>query len=38
MPGLFFGGVMHAVFLLREGHGDQLASDIASFIIEKPLS
>jgi hypothetical protein len=34
----FFGGAMHAVFLLREGHGDQLASDIASFIMEEPLS
>ena len=34
----FFGGALHAVFLLHKGHGDQLASDIASFIMEEPRS
>jgi hypothetical protein len=38
MRSCFFGGAMHAIFLLREGHGDELASDIASFIMEEPLS
>jgi hypothetical protein len=28
---------MHAVSLLRDGHGNQLASDIANFIMEEPL-
>jgi hypothetical protein len=37
MRSCFFGGAMPAVSLLREGHGDQLASDIASFIMEEPL-
>jgi hypothetical protein len=27
---------MHAVLLLQKGHGDQLASDIAGFIMEEP--
>lgn len=26
---------MHAVFLLQKGHGDQLASDIAGFIMDE---
>jgi len=34
----FFGGALHAVSLLHKGHGDQLASDIASFIMEEPRS
>ena len=34
----FFGGALHAVFLLHKGHGDQLASDIASFIMDEPRS
>jgi hypothetical protein len=38
MRNCFFGGAMHAVFLLRKGHGDQLASDIAGFIMEEPQS
>jgi hypothetical protein len=36
MRNCFFGGAMHAVFLLQKGHGDQLASDIAGFIVEQP--
>jgi hypothetical protein len=36
MRSCFFGGAMHAVFLLHRGHGDRLASDIASFIMEEP--
>ena len=38
MRNCFFGGAMHAVFLLQKGHGDQLASDIAGFIVEGPQS
>ena len=38
MRNCFFGGAMHAVFLLQKGHGDQLASDIAGFIVEGPPS
>jgi hypothetical protein len=38
MRNCFFGGAMHAVFLLQKGHGDQLASDIAGFIREEPQS
>lgn len=38
MRNCFFGGAMHAVFLMQKGHGDQLASDIASFIKEDPQS
>ena len=34
----FFGGAMHAVLLLQNGHGDQLASDIADFILKEPQS
>jgi hypothetical protein len=30
----FFGGAVHAVLLLQNGHGDQLTSDIASFLME----
>jgi hypothetical protein len=37
MRNCFFGGAMHAVFLLQKGHGDQLASDIAGFIMDEPL-
>ena len=36
MRNCFFGGAMHAVFLLQTGHGDQLASDIAGFVREEP--
>ena len=32
----FFGGATHAVFLLGNGHGDQLAADIAGFLREEP--
>ena len=32
----FFGGAMYAVHLLQDGHGDQLVSDIAGFIMEEP--
>lgn len=32
MRNCFFGGAMHAVLLLRNGHGDQLAADITGFI------
>ena len=38
MLNCFFGGAMHAVLLLQKGHGDQLASDIAGFIMEDPQS
>ena len=34
MRNCFFGGAMHAVLLVQKGHGDQLASDIAGFIME----
>jgi len=34
----FFVGALHAVFLLHKGYGDQLASDIASFIMDEPRS
>jgi hypothetical protein len=37
MRNCFFGGAMHAVLLLQRGHGDQLTSDIAGFIMEEPL-
>jgi len=36
MCNCFFGGAMHAVLLLQNGHGDQLASDIAGFIMKAP--
>jgi len=36
MRNCFFGGAMHAIFLLQKGHGDELASDIAGFIKEEP--
>jgi hypothetical protein len=36
MRNCFFGGAMHAVLLLQSGHGDQLASDIAGFIMKEP--
>ena len=38
MRNCFFGGAMYAVHLLQNGHGDQLASDIAGFITEQPRS
>jgi hypothetical protein len=38
MRNCFFGGAMHAVFLLQKGHGDQLAADIAGFAKEEPQS
>jgi hypothetical protein len=38
MRNCFFGGAMHAVLLLQKGHGDQLTSDIAGFIMEEPQS
>ena len=38
MCNCFFGGAMHAVLLLQNGHGDQLASDIAGFIMDEPQS
>jgi hypothetical protein len=34
----FFGGAMHAVFLLQKGYGNQLASDISGFIFEQSQS
>jgi hypothetical protein len=36
MRNCFFGGAMYAVHLLQNGHGDQLASDIANFIMKEP--
>jgi hypothetical protein len=36
MRNCFFGGAIHAVFLLQKGNGDQLASDIAGFFREEP--
>jgi hypothetical protein len=36
MRNCFFGGAMHAVFLLQKGHGDRLAADIAGFAKEEP--
>ena len=36
MRNCFFGGAMYAVHLLQNGHGDQLVSDIAGFIMEEP--
>lgn len=38
MRNCFFGGAMYAVHLLQNGHGDQLASDIAGFITKQPRS
>ena len=38
MRNCFFGGAMHAVLLLQNGHSDQLASDIVGFITEEPQS
>ena len=38
MRNCFFGGAIHAVLLLQKGHGDHVASDIASFIMEDPES
>jgi hypothetical protein len=35
MHNCFFDAPMHAVLLLRNGHGDQLASDIAGFITDE---
>ena len=38
MRNCFFGGAVHAMLLLHKGHGDQLASDIAGFLMEEPQS
>ena len=39
MRDCFFGGAMHAGSLLMQmGHGEQLASDIARFIMEEPVT
>jgi hypothetical protein len=38
MRACFFGGAIHAVVLLQKGHGNQLASDIADFIMKEPQS
>ena len=38
MRNCFFGGAMHAIFLLQKGHCDQLAADLAGFIREEPQS
>ena len=38
MRNCFFGGAINAVLLLQKGHGDHVASDIASFIMEEPQS
>jgi hypothetical protein len=38
MYNCFFGGAMHAVLLLQNGHSDKLASDIAAFIMKEPQS
>jgi hypothetical protein len=38
MRNCFSGGAAHAVLLLQKGHGDQLASDIASFLMEERFS
>ena len=34
MRSCFFGGAMYAIHLLQNGHGHQLASDIAAFITD----
>ena len=38
MRNCFFAGAVHAVLLLRKGHGDELASDITGFIAEQTQS
>jgi hypothetical protein len=38
MRSCFFGGAVHAVLLLQKGHGNQLALDIAGFLMEEPQS
>ena len=38
MRDCFFGGAMHAVLLMQKGQGEQLASDIARFIMEEPVT
>ena len=38
MRNCFFGGAMHAVLLLQNGHGGHLASDIAGFIMKERQS
>jgi hypothetical protein len=38
MRNCFFGGAIYAVHLLQNGHGDQLASDIAGFNMKEPQS
>jgi hypothetical protein len=32
MRNCFFGGAMHAMLLLQNGHGDRLAAEIAGFV------
>jgi len=34
----FFGGAVYVLLLLQNGHGDQVAADIAGFIAEEPSS
>ena len=38
MHNCFFGGAMHALLLLQNGQGDQLAADIAGFITKERQS
>ena len=38
MRACFFGGAIHAVLLLQKGHANQLASDIAGFVMKEPQS
>ncbi len=38
MRACFFGGATYAVLLLRKGHADRVASDIAGFLTELPRS
>ena len=38
MRNCFFGGAMHAVLLLQNGHRDQLTSDIVEFLVEEVQS
>jgi hypothetical protein len=38
MRNCFFGGAMHALFLLQKGHGDRLVADMAGFVKEQPQS
>jgi hypothetical protein len=38
MRACFFGGATYAVLLAQRGHGDQVVSDIAGFLTERPRS